>query len=207
MMKKIATLAFALMLTACNAPSNQTDLLIDQSQVNASSKTQDKNSLLGYNVNSGEANFVFAVSSNGNEISSTPIVRVSVKKLGVQLHTSRDINLVMPSGEFRGEVRIANDGNLYIENYGKDKFYKVGTWTKKDKFKGKGYIDLKDTKSKLFTQDFDIKLDSVISGIRANLNLLNPVVQKYVYFDASSEIKPVSKSTLNFDLSKFISTK
>ena len=208
MIKKFAVLSFALILTACNAPATQTNLLEDQSQVNAAGKADDKNSLFGLNVNGGSADFVFnKQNSFDKEISNTPSVQIYVKRLGVKVHNSNTITLVMPSGDqMKGYTRIANDGNLYVEDYGTDKYYKVGSWTKKDKFKGKGFINVKDESYKLFSQDFDVKVDPIVKDVKATLPL-NPMSHKYVYFHLSSEIKPVSKSTLNFDLSKFIATK
>ena len=82
----------------------------------------------------------------------------------------------------------------------------IGYAIRSEEFKGKGYIDLKDKNYKLFTQSFDIKIDPVVKEIKATLPL-NPMSHKYVYLEVSKDIKPVSKSTLNFDLSKFIATK
>ncbi len=208
MIKKLLTLSFILSLSACSSnESNLNQINVEQQvQTNAAKSNQKKN-FFGLNVNDGRATFFFTKSSGEQYISSTPTIDISVKRLGVRVEKFNTVNLVMPSKEMRGYTQISNDGNLYIEDYGTSNYYKVGTWSVKGKFKGKGYVDLTgDIDDSIYFQKFDIKIDPSIKEIKADLPL-NPMSHKYLYFHTSSDIKPVVKQKADFDLTKFIATK
>lgn len=207
MLKKALAISFILSLTACGSDNTLNQQMLQQQQVEASaSKNQEKNGIFSY-VNEGSATFVFTEGMNGQKLSTTPTIDVSLKKLGITAQKFNTVTLVMPSGEMRGYTRITNDGGLYLEDYGTNNYYKVGTWTKKDKFKGKGYINLNSKiDESLYFQKFDIKLDSVVKDIKSDLPL-NPMSHKYLYFHTSTDIKPVTKTKADFDLTKFIATK
>lgn len=204
MIKKLLALSFLISLTACSNDNNLTQPVIDQ-QIN---NNVEANSLLGQSLKDGTATFT-GTKSNGEKYLTTKAFSVDlrVRRLGVQVGKFNSSILSMPSKSISGYSYISNDGNLYLNVYNTKDHYKIGTWSVKDKFKGKGYINLNaEIPESLYFQKFDIKLDSSISNIKAVVPL-NPMADRSLTLTSKVDVQPVTKSEADFDLSKFIATK
>lgn len=208
MIKKLLVISFVLSLTACGNENslNQQALIDQQAQINAS---QDKNSLFGHNIDHGTATFIFTKSSGEKYLTTNPSsIDLRVKRLGVNVGKFNTAILKMPNKEIKGYSYISNDGNVYLNPYSTKDYYKVGTWSVKDKFKGKGFINLsgEDIPESLYFQKFDIKIDSTIKDIKAIIPL-NPMSDRSLTLTSSIDVKSIAREQKDFDLSKFITTK
>ncbi|MFN8671815.1 MAG: hypothetical protein U0457_06970 [Candidatus Sericytochromatia bacterium] len=206
MIKKLLVICSILAITSCNANNN--NLPVDLEQNNDINAQANKNVVMSYSISSGDATFVFNKSGSGEPyVSTNPSIVVNIKKLGIKFNRFNKASLKMPNGSsVDGYFYIANDSNLYLQDYESKKYYKVGTWSKKDKFKGKGYINLKDTSYNLWSQDFDIKMDSTINKIEAETHI-NPMAHEYLFLGSNSNIQPTQKVEADFNLANFISNK
>lgn len=208
MLKKAFSVLFVLSLSACsnNDTSFNQQVLTNDSNVQTSSTAT--NGVSSYSINEGSAGFVFNKQGSGEQyISTNPnVVSLYIKKLGIKFGDFNHGSLTTPTQKLGGYFYLGNDSNLYVADYDSKDYYKIGTWSKKDKFKGQGYINLKDSSYKDFSQSFDVKLDPVISKVTAETHL-NPMSHEYLFLEASQVLKPVKKTAADFDLSKFIMTK
>ncbi|MFN8575380.1 MAG: hypothetical protein U0354_00850 [Candidatus Sericytochromatia bacterium] len=208
MLKKLLVISSVLSLTSCGTNNNNLNQQIineQQAEINAS---KDKNSLFGHNIDYGTATFVFNKSSGEKYLTTNPSsIDLRVKKFGINVGKFNTAMLKMPNKEISGYSYISNDGNVYLNVYSTKDYYKVGTWSTKDKFKGKGYINLNgDIPESLYFQKFDIKIDSSIKDIKAIIPL-NPMSDRSLMLISTVDVKPVIKEQKDFDLSKFIATK
>lgn len=205
MIKKLLAISFVMSLTSCASDNNLNQSIIEQQSTQSN---VEANSLLGQSLKDGTATFVSQKSSGEKYLTSKSFsVDLRVRRLGMQVGKFNYATLNMPSKSTGGYSLISNDGNLYLNVYNTKEYYKIGTWSVKDKFKGKGYIDLKgEIPESLYFQKFEIKLDSSISDLKAVVPL-NPMSHRTLTFTSKTDISPVTKTDADFDLSKFIATK